>query len=387
MKNNNPYQVAIVGGGPVGLFLGCCLQQAGISCIILEKRAKAVTHSRSIGIHPVSLERFEEVGLAAPFIKAGIKIKKGLAFAGADHMGTLSFDSCPPPYNFILSVPQFKTEQLLAAHLHEKNPNILRRNTTVTDFTETADNVILKVKRGNEQQTISARYMVGCDGKESTVRQMASIPFTLKNYADTYMMGDFSDNTQWGSNAAIFLCKKGLIESFPLPEEKRRWVIKTPSYQADITRNDIEIAVEQRINHPLESAENYTLSSFGVQHGMAASMVKNRVALAGDAAHLVSPIGGQGMNLGWLDGYALARCFEDIFRFQESAEPLLQSYSKGQLKIAQKVTRRAELNMRLGRATSTILGKKLILNVMLIPPFSQLMARAFTMRGLKGYFF
>ena len=385
MKNKkSTYQVAIVGGGPVGLFLGCLLESAGISCVILEKRESAVTHSRSIGIHPVSLELFNTISLAEPFINKGTKVKEGMAFIGSDHIGTLSFASCPPPYPFILTLPQYKTERLLASHLNSLNPEILRRGTSVTQINETENAVELRAENGGDKQTITAAYVVGCDGKNSFVRRGAFIPFPEKAYRDTYIMGDFTDNTDWGSKAAIFLCKQGLIESFPLSDKVRRWVVKTDQYRPEISREYLEKKIADRINHRLDGTANSMLSSFGVQKGLAKTMAKRRIILAGDSAHLVSPIGGQGMNLGWLDARDLADCFVELFGGLKQPDKILQAYSNRRLKIAKKVIRRAEFNMVLGRKTKVSFLKRIILWPLLKTPLSTVMARMFTMRGLKS---
>src|SRR5699024_5936122 len=121
-------QVAVVGGGPVGLFLACCLQKIGISCSVFEKRGGPVKHSRSIGIQPVSLELFDNIGITDAFLEEGTKIGEGRVFCHEKPIGTLSFEDCPPPYPFILLLPQYKTEQLLASQLQSLNSDVLHWN-------------------------------------------------------------------------------------------------------------------------------------------------------------------------------------------------------------------------------------------------------------------
>lgn len=383
--NEATYQVAIVGGGPVGLFLGCCLHARGISCIVLEKRPFPIQHSRSIGIHPVSLEALQTVGLARPLIQEGVKIKEGMVFMGAEYLGSLSFESCPPPYSYILTLAQHRTEAVLADRLHEMNPNMLRRGAAVTAVQEESSHVTLHISERDKTYSIKARYLAGCDGKNSLIRNLANIPFDETAYNDTYVMGDFSDNTPWKHKAAVFICEEGLIESFPLADSKRRWVVKTDSYLADEDRYHIERLIKQRISHDLTETENIMISSFGVQKALAGTMAKSRIVLAGDAAHLVSPIGGQGMNLGWLDAWKLAVYFEMIFTGGQRPANLLQEYSRNQLRIAKKAIRRAEFNMGLGNAMRYPAARKIALKVVLTKPISGLMARAFTMRGLSTW--
>lgn len=380
------YPVVIVGGGPVGLFLGICLEQAGIRCRILEKQSAPNSHSRALGIHPPSLEIFKSLGINKPFIEKGIKIRQGHAFANSKKIGSLSFQGCPEPFNYILSLPQNKTEAILEHHLNQLNTNTLIREASVIDFSRKHNHLEIIYKK-NEQlrTTLRSNFLVGCDGKESIVRKNMGISFKGKAYPDTYVMGDFIENTSFGSDAAVFLCKEGLIESFPLPGNRRRWVVKTEQYHSSNYRQVIEQAVSQRIAHSLSATDHFMLSSFGVEKRHAHSMFKKEVLLAGDAAHIVSPIGGQGMNLGWLGAWDLSKCLEQIILHQQPAEEILKAFENRRFKTMQNAIKRSELNMRLGRKTRYPKIRNGIINIMLNTPLSSLMARLFTMRGIQRW--
>lgn len=385
--NSSPatYQVVIVGGGPVGLFLGICLEKAGISSLILEKRSAPRSGSRSLGIHPVSLELFQELNIADSFVNAGIKICRGHAFANTKKLGTLSFEDCPPPFNFVLALPQSQTETILEKKLRELNPEILKRDAEVARISQKEKCVEVCYNHAGKEQSVTADYLIGCDGKNSIVRRQAGLLFNGKAYPDTYIMGDFSDNTDFGSDAAIFLCDEGLIESFPLANNGRRWVVKTSSYFSDVVRKDIDSRVEQRIDHKLEDTENYMLSSFGVQKLVARPMVSGRIIVAGDAAHVVSPIGGQGMNLGWLGAWDLAQSLNKILSNNQKTKPVLAQFEIRRTKAAKNAIGRAEMNMRLGRETPTPFFRNAIVSLMMKEPMSSLMARIFTMRGIERW--
>ncbi|NGP89011.1 FAD-dependent oxidoreductase [Fodinibius halophilus] len=384
-NHSQTYQVAIVGAGAVGLFLGICLEKAGISCIILEKRKKVRKGSRSLGIHPVSLELFSKLDITDPFLRKGIHISKGHAFSNSKKLGTLSFEDDQAPYNFILALPQDTTERTLQKELNTINPDILKRGAEVSSIAQDNEQATISYHYKGKAQTLCTDYVIGCDGKHSLVRQQMESSFEGYSYPDTYIMGDFEDNTDFGSDAAIFLCDEGLIESFPLPGQKRRWVVKTKEYISSPTQVDIEKRVQHRINHSLKNTAPTMLSSFGVQKMMATPMVNSRIILAGDAAHVVSPIGGQGMNLGWLGAWKLTQYLDCILNNNVADCSSLKDFEHRHAKTARNCMRRTELNMRLGRRATFPVARNLLVTLMLKKPISHLMAKLFTMRGVDRW--
>ena len=379
------YQVIIVGGGPVGLFLGCCLDKLGISCIILEKRTERITHSRSLGVHPVSLEMFDELGFALPFVEEGIKIFRGVALTGNKKLGSISFEDEALPFNFILSIPQFKTEKILESNFNKSSKCILKRGATLIDIRQQDENVIARYKKNDHEHEVKGHFLIGCDGRNSKVRELAKIDFKGKFYPDTYVMGDFKDNTNFGNDAAIYLHQDGLIESFPLPNGMRRWVVKTDSYVSNPTSKVMEDLIFERINHDLRRQENKMLSSFGVQKLLANPIFKKRVILAGDACHIVSPIGGQGMNLGWINAKALADNLRDFFQGNKTSKKISQNYASLVRRNTRKVVLRSELNMKLGRKKRFPSIGHFIVWAMLNTPLRKVMAKLFTMRKLDRW--
>ncbi|MDR9416147.1 MAG: NAD(P)/FAD-dependent oxidoreductase [Gracilimonas sp.] len=383
MKNStSEIPVLIVGGGPVGLFLAIALLREGIRCKVLEKRIERIADSRSLGIHPVSLELFDELGITAPFLKSGLKIKKGIAFANSKKLGEIQFTNCPGPHNYILACPQNVTENILRDELTNLNSTALITDAEFIRFEETESMVDTYYSIQGNVKKIKSQFLIGCDGKNSQVRKSASIHYSGKRYPDTYIMGDFEDTTSFNDDAAVFLTKEGLIECFPLPNGMRRWVVKTDDYISDPTENNLASLVQSRIGYNLFSIPHTMLSSFGVQHLMAETYAKGRILLAGDSAHVVSPIGGQGMNLGWLDAWELVQ----ILRSTRSPQDF-QRYSKQQQLITKKVARRAEVNMRLGRAVRLPYIKEGIIQALLLSPLQQKIAELFTMRGLSNWWF
>lgn len=380
--SNFETDIVIVGGGPVGLYLAGRLIQKGISCRILEKRTSIDKHSKSLGIHPISLELFERAGIADSFLNEGLKIKKGIAFWNAKKIGEITFENCPPPFRFVLALPQWKTEEILAEWVGKLDEKAFIRGAEVVDILQNDNSVEIALDHAGETKSIQSRFVIGCDGKNSIVRKSSGIKFIGEAYPDCYIMGDFEDTTRFSSDAAVYLHSEGLIESFPLPNGLRRWVVKTDRYLDEPNPQMLSAIVHGRIHHILYGAKNFMISSFGVQQYSAEKFFDRNMLLAGDAAHVVSPIGGQGMNLGWLDAEEAVPVLKRALKNPSEQNQLFSKYSKKQTKIAKQVAKRAEMNMHLGRKETSTFFYKMILSLALKTRLNRFLAKVFTMRGL-----
>ena len=382
MNINMDTDIVIVGGGPVGLLLGLLLDRMRIPSVILEMRDRPMEHSRSIGIHPPSMEIFQNLDLAGEFMDAGVQVRRGHAFLDRNPIGTLSFEACPEPFNFILTLPQFRTETILEDHAR-KAPHIrFIRNARVTQVHAGQNDCEISYynESTSKASTIRCKLAVGCDGKNSFVRNQLNIGFKGSHYPDTYVMADIADDTRWGSDAAVILHREGVIESFPLPDALRRWVIKTPQLIQDPQPEAIRDLIGARFGFYPKMERLQMISSFGVQKFLARHFKYKRVLLAGDAAHVVSPIGGQGMNLGWLDANSASIAIQRWL--QEGDERHLHAYERDQKKQVLISMRRAGFNMWLGRKRVglPLSARNLLVRTFLKKPLSHGMARRFTMR-------
>ena len=377
----------IVGGGPVGLYLGCLLSLRGLSVQVLETRREISAHSRAVGLHPLALELFERVGLAQAAVSAGVRVPGGVLRGPGGVLGELELSTVSVQYPFVLTLPQRDTETLLQARFAELAPGALRRGVRVTQISQTAQGVCVTATQTNESQDeetchFQARFVIGADGRRSTVRQLSQIPFEGRTYPDAYLMGDFPDTTAYGPRAAIYLLPGGVVESFPLPGQVRRWVAHTGALRPDATPAELTHLLRERTGLHIPAGECRMLSAFEARRHAAAAMHSGRVLLIGDAAHEVSPIGGQGMNLGWLDAAALAPLLElALTSHQLDSRPFGQ-FSRERLAAARRAARQAEINMFLGRPATpgTLRLREKTLGAVLRSRAAPKLAEVFTMR-------
>lgn len=344
--------VVIVGGGPVGMLLGCLLAQRGVACEIFERRTTRAPHSRAIGLHGPALAVLDRVGVGQAVRQRAVAITGGQVFYGNQRLGRLALEPTS------VSLPQTETEQLLEERLLSLPCVRFHRGGGVQD---------LAAYRGS--------LVVGADGKESLVRAQAGIPLLGRAYPDHYLMGDFADTTAFGSDAALFLTGDGIVESFPLPGAQRRWVVWTgiPERPASIPRLVAQIATRTGFVLPVESCS--WVSAFGVQHQLARRFTQQGIALVGDAAHVISPIGGQGMTLGFLGAEALADAI---------VAGDLRPYEHVQRQRARRIGRRAAFNTAMGRPCSPHSPRLLFARALLsIPLLAQRFARQFTMADIS----
>jgi 2-polyprenyl-6-methoxyphenol hydroxylase-like FAD-dependent oxidoreductase len=318
-------------------------------------------------------------------LAAAIRVRRGYAFGDARLLGKVSFSGLPGPYPFILCVPQSQTEQALEQRLTELAPTALRRGHEVVDSATSGPSARIDVRSADgSEYSVQARFLVGCDGKRSRVREAAAIPYSGGSYGEHFAMADVRDDTPFGEDAAIFLSRAGVVESFPLPGARRRWVVALGRDPVHVDAAIVERLVGDRTGQLASASTATMVSTFMPEHYMAARFAQGPVALAGDSAHVVSPIGGQGMSLGWLDAKLLSDVLAAAMLRPERAPELLASYERTRRRAARAATRRAELFMAIGQTQRLQTVRDLFVEGLLSAPLVGHAAQLFTMRGLTS---
>lgn len=374
--------VLVIGGGPVGLFMAALLLQAGVSVRVLEQRTGAEPHSRAIGIHPPSLDALEGIGVAPDLVAEGVLIRRGLAVGGGRTLAEMSFAGVSDSYPFVLSLPQARTAAILEQCIRQLDPAALHRGVRVKHLNDDAGRVTAEAVSNGAAVRYTAAIAIAADGVRSTVRSQLGTPVRAKDYPDSYLMGDFADTTGFGPDAALFLESAGIVESFPLPGNLRRWVVRLADSGNGGDARWLVDSIRQRTGIDVDPASNSMLSSFGVRSRLVRRMVTGRTVLIGDAAHEISPIGGQGMNLGWLDAVALAPVVIASLHGKHVGVQL-RDFEAGRKAAAARAARQSEINMALGRplpAGPWSLRNRAIEAAGAVPAVNGFVARRFTMQ-------
>lgn len=381
-----PWQTVIVGAGPVGLLLGNLLGARGIRTLVVDKRASGPEASMAIGLTPPSLARLRSLQLDQSFIAAGVRVEQAVVHGDRGRLGGLSFGDLPSPYPFILSIPQAETVRLLEGRLGDWPEVELHRGTELLGLEQDAGGVTAVLRQGDTAPTqrVRSAFLVGADGGRGCVRQLAAITADSGSYPQSFVMADFADHSGFGDQAHLFFTRHGSVESFPLPNGRRRWVVQSGERPDPVPPAFLTAAVRQRTGIDLNGCAQFFTTAYTVGWLLAQRYHRGRIALCGDAAHLMSPVGGQGMNVGFADAGWLATLLTACCTEGAASEPLLAGYGQARRTAARIAIGRAARGMWLGTRRGPLSGlwREPLLRLLLAPPLRHWLPPYFAMLTL-----
>lgn len=376
--------VVIVGGGPVGLLAASLLADRGASAIVVERRTEQTTRTMAIGITPPSLEIFRSVGVDEEFVARGVCVRAAEVHEAGRSVGRLTFDGLRSAYDFVLSIPQPVTTEILARAAAARSTVRVLTGYEFISYSETEDAVAVRVRSSMDGcvRTVHGKFLVGCDGASSAVRQAAGFSDIQRNYRQRFVMADFDDRSGLGQDCHLFFSPRFSVESFPLPGGRRRWIALVPGARPGDESAYLAACVRETTGHDLSGAPAYNVSSFGARWMLVRRYFKRRVLLAGDAAHQMSSIGGQGMNTGFADAELLALSVATVLAEPARQQAVFTAYQRIRQKAFRVAARRAESGMWLGTKRGRIasrLRRLFIGRVLFSRPIARKLAPHFAM--------
>ncbi|WP_135453137.1 NAD(P)/FAD-dependent oxidoreductase [Mycobacterium sp. DL99] len=317
--------VLIVGAGPVGLTAAIVLIQHGHDVTVVDHQAEGANTSRAAVVHPHTLELLEPYGVVDELVARGVHTPTFTIRDRDDLLIAVPFSALPTRYPYTLMISQADTEAFLLNRLEELGGKVIRP-ASVTGIRQSADRAIATFADGRQ---IRARYLVGADGMHSTVRDQAGIAFSGGTYGESFALADVRLSGGVPADEVIlYFSPAGLVVVAPLPDAMYRIVATVDEAPQHPDIPFVQSLLDERgpVSRPAVVEEVVWGSRFRVHHRIADAFRDNRILLAGDAAHVHSPAGGQGMNLGIEDAVVLGEHLSQVLD-AGSDEALLDDYA------------------------------------------------------------
>ncbi|HUJ58441.1 MAG TPA: FAD-dependent monooxygenase [Kofleriaceae bacterium] len=340
----------VVGAGPTGLALAGELLRRGLSVRVIDKAAAPTTQSRAIGVQARTLEIFDDLGIADDLVARGNRVEGATMLAGAHPFIEVDFEALDTRFPFILCVSQVETEAVLAALLARRG-GAVERSCELVALHQDATGVDAVVRGPGGDETIRASWIVGCDGAHSAVRHAIGGTFAGHSYEETFVLADV--HADWDVSrrrVETHFADDGAVACFPLGGDHWRIILTAADALPDPpTLEVVRAVVERRLGRPAALRDAGWISSFRIHCRQVERYREGRAFLCGDAAHIHSPVGGQGMNTGIQDAHNLAWKLALVARGR-GRPALLDSYHAERHAIGRRVLAQTDLATRLGLA-------------------------------------
>ena len=344
-------EVLVAGAGPAGLTLAAELARFGVNVRVVEKAASRAEMSKALVVWSRTLELLDRVGCGDEFVRRGMKVSAANVIANGHTIGRIDLGSVATPHPYALMIPQSLTEQLLEDHLNGFGVQV-ERGLELLDFVDRGDRVIARMRRGDgSEEKTECRWLVGCDGAHSTVRHGLRMVFTGDAQPSSWVAADVKiQGLRAPHEIKLGWHQDGVLVIYPLSPGRYRVIADVgPSEGPAKTEPElagIQSIIVRRASEDVQVSDPTWMATFHINERKAADYRVGRVFLAGDAAHVHSPAGGQGMNTGMQDAFNLAWKLALVSQHRCAEEPLLGSYSSERSAVGEELIRNA------GRMTS-----------------------------------
>ena len=305
--------VLIVGGGPVGLTLAASLQARHVDVLLVDKAAEGANTSRAAVIHARTLEALRRIDVSEELVRRGIIVPRFTVRDRDRALLTIDFNGLPTRHPYTLMLPQDITEEVLTSRLQQLGGRV-HRPYELASLEQDGDGATATMVGG---ETVRAPYIVGADGMHSAVRGQTRIGFAGDSYGHSFVLADVHLDWEFDdTEVMLYLSPAGLVVAAPLPGGRHRIVATVDEAPERPDREHIQALLDARgpQKHPARVKDVVWSSRFRVHHRLADRYREGRIFLAGDAAHVHSPAGGQGMNTGIQDAVALGARIAGVLR-------------------------------------------------------------------------
>lgn len=335
--------VLIMGAGPTGLALALWLTRLGVAVRIIDKTDEPGTTSRALAVQVRTLEFYRQLGMADSLITGGVKIAGVNLWVKGAKAARVPFQRIGEglsPYPFVLVFPQDAHERLLIERLDALGVKV-ERGTELIRFDEQAEGVRATLKRrGGSEEVCEAAYLAGCDGASSTVREQLAVGFPGGTYTGLFYVADVeADGPAIDGELHVDLEQADFVLVLPLKEKGRVRLVGSVRDPPDgahgsLTYRDVSGRAIEHLK--LNVVRVNWFSAYHVHHRVASRFREGRIFLLGDAAHIHSPVGGQGMNTGIGDAVNLAWKLAAVLR-RDAADNLLDTYELERIAFARRL--------------------------------------------------
>ncbi len=352
-------QCLIVGAGPTGMSAAIELRRAGLDVRVLDKSTHMALHSQALVVQARTLEQFDRYGIANEAVAQGRKLTGARLWSEGRNIAHFEFARLQTNFPFALFLPQSQTEALLNRHMESLGVKT-ERGTELLAFTQ-QDNTVQAILRHPDgvEEEVKARWLLGCDGAHSAVREIAGIPFEGKGIPLSFFLGDLvlEGSSAPGEELAIHLHHGDVVFLGRLDDRFVRVIVAAHDQQGaqqkqEVTLADFQTAFD-RAGLRLRAVASDWMTPFRVNDRQAKQYRAGNVFLAGDASHIHSPVGGQGMNTGIQD---VANLAWKIAAVERGAPPaLLESYQEERGAVGEALLRFTERGLKLATTDNRLL--------------------------------